>query len=358
MRITNEPTPVVARAGARTQETAGGDTFAALLAAAGLVAGASAGPADGAVTGDTTAEALAAMGVLVPTLAGTGLPVGATATTAPDGGNVPASSPANPMAPAPLSAGAAATALGLDAAALAETVRAATAGATTATSGADVPDFDMGRLDITVEVGTAATPDLRPTTSGAGVTVPGLPATGIPATGETATAPEHVSADAADAAGVTGSATNATGPLPGPRAAVASAAMADRPIPPSRLSDVALAAARASSEADRPVKLTVRLDPPNLGEVRVELVARNGSVTVRVEPVHDAAAPLLAHQRDAVAAALERTGLSLSSFDVTPGEPERRQAPQSKRTVRIAELTATDEANTDEPTAGRTGLRI
>jgi flagellar hook-length control protein FliK len=367
MRITNELAPVARPADTKTPETAAGETFAALLAVAGLAVAANAAPTDCPVTdagtsGPTTmgtvgehaagapAEALLALGLLGPTIAGTGLPAGATATTAPATGVAPA--------PLPTTADPAVT---------------GTAGATAATA-ADA--FDMDRLDITVEIGAAADadgtpgvdrrpgaesrptvvlPEASPATDTATATATVLDAD-APATGRPAAAPGAV--ESTDALDATGPATNATGPVHGSRTTIPSVAATDHPIPPSRLSDVALAAARTSSEADRPVRLTVRLDPPNLGEVRVELVARNGSVTVRVEPVHDAAAPLLAHQRDAVAAALERTGMSLSSFDVTPGEPERRQAPQSKRTVRIAELTATDGTSTDEPTAGRTGLRI
>ncbi len=145
-------------------------------------------------------------------------------------------------------------------------------------------------------------------------------------------------------------------PVGAPRTAVAT----ERPIAPARLPEVLLAATRTSAEAERPVRLSLRLDPPHLGEIRVELLARNGTVTVRVEPVHEAAAPLLSQQRQAVSDVLARSGFTMTSFDVGPGTPQRERAAPTKRTVRVAEATATGEAPEPKPTdeAGRLGLRI
>ncbi len=126
-------------------------------------------------------------------------------------------------------------------------------------------------------------------------------------------------------------------------------------VPPTRIDTVAVAAARASAEAGRPIRLSLRLDPPNLGELRVELTARGGQVTVRLEPANGAAGPALHQQREAVAAALERSGFHLSGFDVANPEQQRQDDPRRRGTARAG--FAVDETPTDEVEAV-TGLRI
>jgi flagellar hook-length control protein FliK len=126
-------------------------------------------------------------------------------------------------------------------------------------------------------------------------------------------------------------------------------------IPPNRVDTVAVAAARASAEATRPIRLSIRLDPPNLGEVRVELTARGNQVTMRLEPTAEIAGPALHQQRAAVAAALERTGFQLAGFDIANPEQQKQGFVPKHAGRRDAG------AETDEPTEATTaadGLRI
>ena len=149
----------------------------------------------------------------------------------------------------------------------------------------------------------------------------------------------------------------ATPPLVAPLAAtdVRDSAAPPLTVAPSRIDTVAVAAARASAEAGRPIRLTLRLDPPNLGELRVELTVRGGQVTVRLEPANSAAAPALHQQREAVAAALERSGFQLSEFDVENPEQQPQGDTRKRGTARAG--FDVDETPTDEVEAV-TGLRI
>jgi flagellar hook-length control protein FliK len=128
-------------------------------------------------------------------------------------------------------------------------------------------------------------------------------------------------------------------------------------VAPSRIDTVAVAAARASAEADRPIRLSVRLDPPNLGELRVELTARGGQVTVRLEPTNPNVAPTLSQQRAAVAEALERTGFQLSGFDIANPEQQQQQQQGSAQRRNSARAAAIDEIHVED-TPATDGLRI
>lgn len=128
-------------------------------------------------------------------------------------------------------------------------------------------------------------------------------------------------------------------------------------IAPSRIDTVAVAAARASADASRPIRLSVRLDPPNLGELRVEVTARGGQVSVRLEPTGANAAPRLAAQREAIAAALERTGFQLSGFDIANPEQQRQAFNQKAGTSRSGNVAEVDEDQLAEEQAAD-GLRI
>jgi flagellar hook-length control protein FliK len=63
-------------------------------------------------------------------------------------------------------------------------------------------------------------------------------------------------------------------------------------------------------------KMTVRLDPPDLGLVSVQFELKDGAVTVVLRPERSEAGTLLNAQRSHVAEALQREGLNLSGFDV------------------------------------------
>jgi flagellar hook-length control protein FliK len=63
-------------------------------------------------------------------------------------------------------------------------------------------------------------------------------------------------------------------------------------------------------------KMTVRLDPPDLGLVSVHFELKDGAVSVLLRPERTEAGTLLGAQRERVAEVLQREGLNLSSFDV------------------------------------------
>ena len=128
-------------------------------------------------------------------------------------------------------------------------------------------------------------------------------------------------------------------------------------IAPSRIDTVAVAAARASADASRPIRLSVRLDPPSLGELRVEVTVRGGQVSVRLEPTGSTAVPRLAAQREAIAAALERTGFQLSGFDIANPEQQHQAFNQKAATSRAGNVDEVDEDQLAEEQAAD-GLRI
>lgn len=63
-------------------------------------------------------------------------------------------------------------------------------------------------------------------------------------------------------------------------------------------------------------RITVRLDPPELGAVNVSFELQGDQVNVVVRPENAAGGQLLSQQRDRIATLLAREGLQLSGFDV------------------------------------------
>lgn len=90
-------------------------------------------------------------------------------------------------------------------------------------------------------------------------------------------------------------------------------------------------------------RLTVRLDPPELGRLDVIFEVRGDQVAVVVRPESAGAGQLMSNQRDRIAQALAQQGLHLSGFDVSDGgqqrSPDRRFAP----------ISATNPTNDAEP---------
>jgi flagellar hook-length control protein FliK len=383
MRIGTDLAPIAATTESRTADAPPAEAFSALLAAAGLVVNADAAPTSTAsgpsaptgsatTTGSATPASAPLLAPLVEGASAAPSAQGASPTTAPAADGFDMSTLAITVHSAPTAAATTGVALGLrpgGTQSIAPTTVDAAAGTAPATdaAGAVTGTPPATGAPAPATPGTSAAPAPEPTATTAGapttaapttaaVTPAGAP-TGEPATTTLAPAPvaEPPKVDDADAAPVGGLRAAELAPPTGGRGVTAT----EQPIAPSRFAGVAVAAARASAEADRPVRLSVRLDPPNLGEVRVELSSRNGVVTVRVEPVSDAAGPLLNQQRSAVAAALERTGFSLASFDVAAGERQHDQQQQkSRRAARTVDVSAIDGAPINSTTAGPTGLRI
>ena len=114
-------------------------------------------------------------------------------------------------------------------------------------------------------------------------------------------------------------------------------------------------------------RLVVRLDPPELGRVTVEVLTRADSVHVVMRTEHGAATNALLQQRELIREALERQGLTLGGFDVSedpnrqagdPGAARQRAEQGSNRTTdngpaRYA--TAATNADTEPAMARSTG---
>ncbi len=81
-------------------------------------------------------------------------------------------------------------------------------------------------------------------------------------------------------------------------------------------------------------RLTVRLDPPELGRLDVLFEVRGDQVAVVVRPESAGAGQLMSHQRNRIADILAQQGLHLSGFDVATGggerNPDRRPGPLSR----------------------------
>jgi hypothetical protein len=101
------------------------------------------------------------------------------------------------------------------------------------------------------------------------------------------------------------------------------------------------------------VRMSVRLDPPSLGHVTVDISSRDGAVHVVVRPTEATTTDLLAAQRSAVSAALTDAGFQLGGFDVRSND--RRDAPKA----RPATLLGLDEViEPDSPTLDDGALRL
>jgi flagellar hook-length control protein FliK len=107
--------------------------------------------------------------------------------------------------------------------------------------------------------------------------------------------------------------------------------------------------------ASNDVRLSVRLDPPSLGQVTVDISTRDGAVHVVVRPSESSSAGVLDAQRSAVGAALANAGFELGGFDVRAGD--RRDAPRPSR--RVASIEGADVASpTTDPPSDDGALRL
>lgn len=87
-------------------------------------------------------------------------------------------------------------------------------------------------------------------------------------------------------------------------------------------------------DADRAERVTLRLDPPHLGAVTLDIASRNGEVHVVMRVEGPAAAQQLAAQRDQLRSALDAQGLSLAGFDIQQERGERQHERQQGSTAR------------------------
>ncbi len=106
-------------------------------------------------------------------------------------------------------------------------------------------------------------------------------------------------------------------------AAATTAATTTAPVLPAQVGQQLLGELqRLRAEGGGAQRLVLRLDPPELGAVRLHFELRGGDVYVILRPERPDAAPLLQEQRDRVAAILQREGMNLSGFDVRSGDQQ------------------------------------
>jgi hypothetical protein len=72
--------------------------------------------------------------------------------------------------------------------------------------------------------------------------------------------------------------------------------------------------------------LEIRLDPPDLGTVDLEIRSSGSTVTIVARTESAEAMLAVLRQRDSIEASLRELGMDLSGFDVSAGTPEREQA--------------------------------
>ncbi len=94
-------------------------------------------------------------------------------------------------------------------------------------------------------------------------------------------------------------------------------------------------------------RLTIRLDPPELGNVHVTFELRGDQVHMVVRPDRPEGGQLLADQRDRIASALAGAGFELSGFDVSAGGGQSDQSTCQAFVAGRAYRSADIEPNTD-----------
>src|SRR5690606_16324132 len=124
-------------------------------------------------------------------------------------------------------------------------------------------------------------------------------------------------------------------PGPEPAAEVAGVARVERTVRPApamrpeqlqrALVETARQLARQGGGSHR---VTVRLDPPDLGQLTIEVVARGSEVRITVRASEAGAAPVVLQQQTDVASALSAEGFQLDGFDVHAGHSDGRDQQQ------------------------------
>ena len=150
-----------------------------------------------------------------------------------------------------------------------------------------------------------------------------------------------------------------TAPI-GPRAD-AIAPTAEAPVAPSAREFTAriVAAAQHSAREGQPTRLVVRLDPPELGQVAIEVVSRGTSVSVDIRPASSDAVAPLRNQHATVEATLKSAGFELSGFDVSnPHARDDRPRPRHARRAPGAAVEPIAEQAGIRPTTPDNALRL
>jgi flagellar hook-length control protein FliK len=93
--------------------------------------------------------------------------------------------------------------------------------------------------------------------------------------------------------------------------------------------------------------LEIRLDPPDLGTVDLEIRSSGSTVTIVARTESAEAMLAVLRQRDSIEASLREHGMDLSGFDVSDGTPEREQA-ENRRGPAAAGVGSGSTAETDD----------
>lgn len=88
---------------------------------------------------------------------------------------------------------------------------------------------------------------------------------------------------------------------------------------------------RAANRRDDGFELTIRLDPPELGAVRVRVFTQGDNVKITLHAENPEARAVLQDRRDDVKTLLRNEGFNLDAFDVETNDSRQREPEQSNR---------------------------
>ncbi len=128
----------------------------------------------------------------------------------------------------------------------------------------------------------------------------------------------------------------------GPAAAAPSATVRSAPpLAPARIPDlVATMAQRGGNQT-----LTFEFDPPDLGDVRVQVIVRGETVTVNITTRNDEASLAVEQLRQRIERSLDTEGFHLDEFDVAnQSDSERQRRREQHRDLEVPRLLANVEA--------------
>jgi hypothetical protein len=121
----------------------------------------------------------------------------------------------------------------------------------------------------------------------------------------------------------------------------------NRELAPTSIGRLVAATVPQMRSSSDDVRLSVRLDPPSLGHVTVDISTRDGAVHVVIRPTEATSTDVLAAQRSTVSAALADAGFQLGGFDVRSND--RRDAPKpAARTQSVLDAEIDDPPTIDD----------
>jgi flagellar hook-length control protein FliK len=128
----------------------------------------------------------------------------------------------------------------------------------------------------------------------------------------------------------------------------------DRPVAMHRVANaIQDALGHIRQRADGTYRLAIRLDPPELGHVRVDLIASGDDIHLQLHTETSGAHNALNARHEGIERALQAEGFSLGSFDVQTGQPDERRQEANTTNGNGLPLEETEEAD-----AADQGLRL